>query len=472
MRESKYDVIIIGSGLGGLACGNYLAKSGMKVAIFERNDKAGGCCSSFSRGAFTFDSGAHIVSGLGENGILRKVIKDLNMAGKLKFTRPKIYDKVIFPKFSFTLGSDIKQTISQVQNLFPKESKKIESFFNFIEKINFMKVYPYLKKRSFVELLYEYFSDRQLIKVFLSLAGYLGTEPRLLSSFGAIDFFREVIFDGGYYPYGSMQRISDAFADNFKQMGGDIFFSSPVNKIILKDSSAKGVILANKRRLYSSIVVSNADARQTFINLVGKSHLPCRFMSDLLRMLPTVSAFCVFLGLNKRLSSIGMKMNLSYMYDIKDDIRKAPENGYLIMFSSSLIDRSLSGPDKDTLNIMKLLPFRGREFWNKNKEAIAQKHIDRAEELLPGLSRSIIFRDIATPFTYYRHTQNYAGAIGGWALTPSQTGNFRLNQVTPVTNLYLAGHWTRPGLGLTASVRSGALAAERILRNLKKEAQI
>ena len=80
-----YDAVIIGSGISGLVCGNYLAKAGMKVLIAEQHHKPGGYCTSFTRRGFTFDAAAHSFGGYRENGILRKVFQDFSL--DKKYTR-------------------------------------------------------------------------------------------------------------------------------------------------------------------------------------------------------------------------------------------------------------------------------------------------------------------------------------------------------------------------------------------------
>ncbi|MGA1839990.1 MAG: FAD-dependent oxidoreductase [bacterium] len=83
----KYDVIIIGAGIGGLVCDNYLAKSGLKVLIIEQHHKVGGYCSSFRRGPFIFDAGVHELTHCGEKGVLGKIIRELNIDNKIDFRR-------------------------------------------------------------------------------------------------------------------------------------------------------------------------------------------------------------------------------------------------------------------------------------------------------------------------------------------------------------------------------------------------
>ncbi|MCX7794534.1 MAG: FAD-dependent oxidoreductase, partial [Thermodesulfovibrionales bacterium] len=94
MSDSKYDAIIIGAGIGGLVCGCYLAKAGMKVLICEQHSKPGGYCTSFKRHGFTFDAAAHAIGGF-VNGYMKKIFQDLQLTIELKKTDPS--DIIILP---------------------------------------------------------------------------------------------------------------------------------------------------------------------------------------------------------------------------------------------------------------------------------------------------------------------------------------------------------------------------------------
>ena len=79
-----YDVAIIGAGIGGLVCGCYLAKAGMKVLIAEQHHKPGGYCTSFTRKGFTFDAAAHSFGSYRKEGNMYKVIQELDLMGRIK----------------------------------------------------------------------------------------------------------------------------------------------------------------------------------------------------------------------------------------------------------------------------------------------------------------------------------------------------------------------------------------------------
>jgi len=465
ITSNKFDAIIIGSGIGGLTCGNYLAKAGLKVAIFEQHYKPGGCCSSFTRKGFTFDSGVHSLGDLGKKGNFSKIIRELGIEKKIRFIRKNPAEKIIFPSFNFTLGSNIDETKAQLQNIFPDEARNIDSFFNFVKNSDFKKLYQYLRNKTFKNVIDTFFVNASLKKIFYSLIGPIGTVPLLrVSALSAVVFCKQWIFGGGYYPYGGMQNLSDVFAKNFESSGGKIYLNAKVNRVIIKNKKAAGIILQDNSKFFANFIISNADSRQTFFDLVGKSNLPERFTRALFKMQPTMSCFAVYLGLNRKLMHLGMVSNICYLYKIEEyNLKQRKHNGYLSLFSSSLHDSSLAPINGDTLILARLVPYRSEKYWKENKLKIADGYIKKAEQLLPGLSRHIIVKEIATPCTYYKYTLNYKGAIGGWATLINQDARLRLGQITPVNGLYLVGHWTQPGEGINNVALSGATIAKKIL---------
>lgn len=452
-----------------MICGNYLAKAGRKVAIFEQHSRVGGCCSSFSRSGFVFDAGVHSLGDLGPDGVFRKIIRQLGLEQRIKFIRPHHFERIVFPEFTFTLGSDAGLLMNQLKKLFPKEEKNIDAFFVFINENNSPKLYACWLHKTFKHVLDYFFRDANLKKIFYCLVGPQATAPFKFSAINAIVFFKQWILDGGYYPCGGMQRFSDTLADRFRESGGQIYCSVPVSQIIVRGAKARGVRLAQGGQYAAAIVVSNADARQTLLQLVGKEYLPTGYLKILLKLVPTDSCFSVFLALDTKLKLLGMESGIWYMRKIHKSCsaKMAKSNDYLLLFSSSLRDPSLAPKSKDALNLSRFFPYGTKQYWKENKEKIADKFIKTAEELLPGLSKHILFREIATPETYGKYTLNYRGAIAGWAVLASQDIDVRLNSVTPISNLFLSGHWTRSGGGVDNVAKSGAYVAQKILLSLR-----
>ncbi len=99
-----YDAVIIGAGISGLVCGCYLAKAGLKVLIAEQHYKPGGYCTSFKRQNFTFDAAPHCFGSYREGGVMRKILKDLEVDKKLTIIRPDPSDILITPDYKILSG--------------------------------------------------------------------------------------------------------------------------------------------------------------------------------------------------------------------------------------------------------------------------------------------------------------------------------------------------------------------------------
>src|SRR5574341_1519039 len=160
-NNDKYDAVIIGAGMGGLVCGCYLAKAGMKVLIAEQHHKPGGYCTSFKRQGFTFDAAAHSLGALRQGGIVRTVFNDLGLDKRVKITRYDPSDIVISPDYKISFWADLNKTIDNFQQTFPKEIANIKNFFSLLlnpAPVSFARI----RSWTFKNLLDKYFTDEKL----------------------------------------------------------------------------------------------------------------------------------------------------------------------------------------------------------------------------------------------------------------------------------------------------------------------
>jgi len=100
-----YDAIIIGSGLGGLSCGAYLAKNGWKVLVLEKHSLPGGYATSFKRGGFTFDAALHMINGVGKGQNTYKFLEWCGVGDKIEFLKLKYFMRFIFQDLDIRLPS-------------------------------------------------------------------------------------------------------------------------------------------------------------------------------------------------------------------------------------------------------------------------------------------------------------------------------------------------------------------------------
>ncbi|HEX9058936.1 MAG TPA: NAD(P)/FAD-dependent oxidoreductase [Clostridia bacterium] len=468
--ENNYDAVIIGAGIGGLICGNYLAQNGMKTLIVEQHFQPGGCCTSFKRKGFTFDAGGHFVGGLRENGSMRKILEGLDIDCNKIFTKLDPADFLIFPDFSVKICGDENIILDQITELFPHQAGAAKKFFEEINSFNYTKSYLY-KDMTFMDVLNRYFEDEKLKAVFDILVMYIGLVSNKVSAVAAIILFREFILDGGYYPKGGMQSLADTLAEKFQGFGGELLLSSKAEKITLSGKKCSGIVLEDGREIRCKYVISNIDAHKTFVEMVGKEHISEELLAKLNQLELSVSHFVVYLGINSKASDkLMQRCNTWYIpgYDIRKIYNEMLEdplksNGFVHAAFPSFYDNELSPKGCESIFLTVLAPFKTLEFWKEAKEKLASVLIGRAENIMEGLSESIVLKEYSTPQTILRYTGNSDGANYGWSMIPSQSGRLRLKQETEIDGLYLAGHWTQPGCGIATVAQSGFSAARMVL---------
>ncbi|HTF99760.1 MAG TPA: NAD(P)/FAD-dependent oxidoreductase [Nitrospirota bacterium] len=465
--KDNYDSIIIGAGLAGLVCGSYLAKAGMKVLLIERHDKPGGYFTSFKRKGFLFDAAAHSFGNYREGGLVRSIFSDLDINSLIAIRRADPSDIFITPDFTVAFKNDTAATITALADIFPDEKSNLKSFFDFLTAANHIELVK-LKKKTFKSLLQSYFHDSKLINTLgLPVLGNGGLPPSLMHAFNGTKVFTESMIDGGYYPEGGVQNLSNALVQIIRQNGGSILYKKEVRHIMVQNCSACGVRLNNNEYFLATHVISACDSVQTVTRFLDKAEAGKTMQILLEQLTPSLSFLILYIGIDQPFYGLPPRgVNTWYLphYDL-DEIYKQIQTGDLSKAGMYMIRVS---PDSKTILAYANAPFISTTFWKHEKKKIAEDFLHRIETLIPNLRKHILFFDAATPATLYRYTLNYKGAAYGWASTQSQMFIPELKRFPIAKNCYLAGHWTSLGSGLPSAFYSGYEVAQRILRKNKK----
>ena len=278
-------------------------------------------------------------------------------------------------------------------------------------------------------------------------------------------------------PHG-VEALPRLFLKHYKGHGGEIMLNTLVEKIIINDGRAAGVQIEGGEQFSARHVVSNGDANLTFRSLVGESSLPERFMRRLKQNDLSGPTFTVYLGVDLDLARMGFDGALIHYYPRLDErLWEEGEtdefdvgNGKIAIRTNSVNNPSLAPEGAGSINISTFVPYEffkeGEAIhprYEEKKEDITRKIVDLAERVVPGLSSHTIVQDASTPLTYERYTINTHGASMGWYLSAKEISSIR-TQETPISNLYLAGHWTFPGGGIPMVIISGINAARLVLK--------
>jgi len=478
--ENEYDVIIVGSGIGGLTCGALLSNRGYKVLVLEQHYQVGGYCSSFKRKGFVFNTGVEDVSGLWGNGPINYLFKELGLKEDDLFVRNTT--RFVFNGKDIDLPPDLEGLVRLFLEMFPDERESIPAFFSEAQRayvecyedaetygtplppelivkvfgeaklLNYPKERPHFYDwtgKTYQQKINEYFKDKGLKALLCALLDYIGTRPEETPASTALTACVSYYLYGGYFPKGGAQRLADSLRQFIEGKGGKVLTRHGVNKILVKGGVVVGVETGDNV-FESPIVVSNANAKTTFLELVGEEHLDKAFVEYIKGLGMSPSCFVVFLGVDIDLSRYPIHiMNLDDGYDIhihsNADPSLAPDNNACIM---------IIGP-ADYHDF----PERGTEEYLQRRKEFAQTLIHKAEGVIPDLSEHIIVQDAATPKTFERYTSMPEGALYSF---DQSAGTKRPYFKTPIEGLYLAGASTFPGGGIEAVVISGIICANDI----------
>jgi prolycopene isomerase len=315
---------------------------------------------------------------------------------------------------------------------------------------------------------------------------YYGLPPSKLAGFYYALPTLGYLDAGGFYPRGRSQKISNAFVQFIQKRGGKVLLNKPVAEILMKGQTAIGVKTEDGKTYSGRVVISNANAYDTFHTLMKPPPALAEYLARMDRYSVSLSSFQVFLGLKKDLiREVGIKDTEIFYetgYDpeasYQNSLNAKVENGG---FALMLYDNVYAGYSPKGKNTLVILVLQGYDHWqpyevgyfnshktpyHAEKRRIADILIDKVEKtLLPGLRKVIEVEEIGTPLTNVRYTGNYRGAIYGWDQTLDNSGPQRLPHVTPIKNFYLAGAWTQPGHGYGGVIGSGLQCFGEIMKN-------
>ena len=476
--KDNYDVIVIGAGIGGLSAGALLARRGYSVAVFEAQPVAGGYCTSFRRKGHTFDSCLDAISGCGERGWLRRILRELEVENEAEFVRLDPLRVDNFAGDMIEVPGEYGAFREKLFELAPQEKEGAAGLLKVMEEIyrTAMVTHPevlyndkrLLKKtesalskyrgRTYKDLLDDFIKDGRARAVMSDRSAFMGLPPSKVSAVAMATMFMTFAIGGGYRIKDGAQRLTDAFVTALRLHGGELFYRSRVEQILSENGRAAGV-KTDGRIIRAKSVVSAVDVNKTFSMAGMETKKPA--------LRPSVSFFMVYLAVDGVIDlphSMGCYPGCDIettFEDISTDIVSPGASMEVINYSG--ISPSMAPDRKSTVMLMAKAAYDYKAPWYTCKKETADRMIERAECIVPTLKGRISYSEAATPFTLERYTGNFAGAAFGWE---QGLENQRTSVKTPMPGLYLAGHWTYPGGGIESVAASGLVAAEAAVSNL------
>ena len=491
----EYDIVVIGSGMGGLVCADILSREGYKVCVVEKNKQLGGCLQTFSRRKIIFDSGVHYIGGLCEGHNLYQIFKYLGLMDRLKLERIDVdaFDKIIMEndekEYAFAQGYD--RFIASLVKDFPAEEEGIKKYCDKIREVcsrfplyNLRSGGSYTEKESVLNMDAEEFiasctKDLKLRAVLggnnILYAGQGGKTPFYVHALILNHYIESSwkCIDGG-------SQISKLLAENIRKAGGEIIRNAEVVSIRVENEKATHVLLKNGAVIAGRHFISNLHPVQT-IAMTDSPMLKPAYRNRIKSLENTISSFTVNLIFKKDRFPY---FSHNYYYHREGHLWKmekyTEENwplGYAFFLSAGRGKQKFAesasiiaymrfdemAPWADTFNTASYPENRGDDYAAFKKRK-AEKLLDCLEEKFPGIKECIDCYYVATPLSYRDYIGTTDGSMYGVAKNVNDVLKTFISARTRIPNLYLTGQNLNLH-GILGATMSGLVTCITLLGN-------
>ena len=448
----RYDVVIIGAGMSGLAAGIRLSYYGKNVCILEKHYRVGGLNSFYSRDGHKFDVGLHAMTNYVPKGTkltpLPKLLRQLKLKTEDFALCQQLMSVIKFPGKTLRFNNDLNFFIQEVGENFPAQADNFQKLVKNISEYDALALDA--KPLSAREVMSSIISDPLLIDMLFCPLMFYGNAQENDMEFGQfVIMFNSIFCEGFARPQDGVRHILNILVKQYEEHGGELRLKGGVKSIQVANGRVESILLDNGEVLGTDNVISSAGYVETMRLL--SDYDPAGFKYDVGRL-----SFIEFIMvLNKELAEMGYNTTITF-YNNSDKFNyRKPDK--LVDISSGVIccpnnfqfERPLS---EAMIRVTNMANF---DLWNKldkeeykaQKAAWLEATLREVVKLVPDFRDSIVYTDIFTPKTIYKYTGHLNGAVYG---TPNKIKTGR----THLENLFICG--TDQGfLGIVGAMLSG-----------------
>jgi len=468
--KKTYDILVIGSGLGGLVSALILAKEGLKVCVLEKNNQYGGNLQTFSRDKVIFDTGVHYLGGLSEGQNLYQFFSYLGIMDELQLRKmgQDGYDKITFgeDEIEYPHAQGYENFVEQLSIYFPEERENLQNYceeiqrvcskfprYNLVGKDNYNEEILHLNTKRFIESLT---ANKRLQAVLLGsnflYAGDSENVPFYVHALTVNSYIQSA-----YKCVHGGSQISKLLIRRLREYGAEIHKHAEVSEFIFNEENIlSGIKTSSGKEYFAKKFISNIEIRST-INLLGKERLKKSFFNRIMSWEPVSSCFSVYLVLKPR-EIPDFNYNL-YHFSNEEKVWNAysyqkefwPET-YMLSSTESKHDSgfaesltAISYMDfeevkawQNTFNTVAEESERGKAY-EKLKLEKAEKMIDALEKKIPDLRKSIKKIYTSSPLSYRDYIGSFNGNMYGYRKSSENPLKTMVSPRTKIDNLFLTG---------------------------------
>lgn len=467
MGES-FDVVIIGSGLGGLLCGAILGKNGFKVVVLEKNPQIGGCLQSYTRDGALFETGVHYIGGLEKGQTLYKIFSYLGLMERIRIKRfeDEGFDVIKFGDSDkeYVYAQTYEKFIDTLAQSFPDEREGIEDYCRSIKELCAKFPLYNLRNGDFMDKMDMLdMNAREMINSFVKdpllqnvLAGnnclYAGTGEK--SPFYIHALILNSYIESAWRCEGGGSQIANALADVITETGGNVIRRTEVTRILVNEGVVTKVITKDKREFSGKQFISDLHPAVT-IALTQSDVFRKAYVKRITNLENTISVF--ILNVVFRDGTFPYINKNVYYYSKADNVwngtdyqkKNWPEN-YALFVTKGEDGYAHSASVVCYMNYSEFEPWaasRNTVFqpgergpgYNELKEEKASKIFDLIESQYPGFRASVESYHTLSPLTYRDYTGTPSGSLYGIQRDSREPLKTFVPARTKIPNLLLTG---------------------------------
>ncbi len=486
----EHPIIIVGGGLGGLAAAIRLAACGRRVVLLEKNERIGGKLNIVSEDGYTFDTGPSLLT---MPWVLRALFDSAGarMEDALELVPVEPTCRYRWPDGTrFDAFQSLPLLLQAIGQLEQRDVAGFLRFLTYAERIYQAVAGPFLLHpfdglrdlitpallrdtwkidplRTVDQAVRSFFHSPYLRQVFNRYATYNGSSPyQAPATFNLIAYVE--FAEGGWYLRGGMYTLARALEQLARRLGVEIHTSCPVERVLVRDGVACGVMLDDGEKLDASTVIVNADPRYAYQALLpDQRHTAAR----LARLEPSCSGFILLLGIDRTYADLAHH-NIFFSADYQREFtaifgkRVPAPDPTVYLCATSLSDTAHAPPGHTNLFVLVNAPALDKRVnWSREAAGYRDTVIRKLERMgLDNLDKHIAYERIIAPDDLQARYNAADGAIYGLASNTPWTAFLRPPlRARDLRRLYFVGGGTHPGGGIPLVLLSGQAVAERVL---------
>lgn len=473
----KYDVIVVGAGVGGLAAACKLAKEGVKTLLLEKHNIPGGALTSFRRGRFEIESGVHYVAHFGTKEKPQTVYKILDEFGVAEHIDPRPLHQIVILRREgqedIYLPNNYDDAVKHLKETYPEEIAGIDKYFEVINGVmkDYLNLfhfdydypnpldhmdpeatpekYPYFHKYAYMPTL-EFMAEtgiknRDLFFLLTIMSNHSGP-PQFNTVIDLADWMYYILQCAPVKLPGGFQQVSSLMAEKVEEFGGEVIYNQEMTEIIVENGAVAGVRTSDGKEYRAPVVMYNGSPLRVFRSMVKPGDVPAGIVGEIMSEMKGYYDFdrvglCTYFCLDCPPEEVGITKAVQFCQGAGSNYRSLYQ-----VDCTEAMGGVFHKPDRCNVTFFTYSSYRDwiscppEEYHKKKMEAEAAA-VAEANRLFPGFSDHIEEVDVFTPVTIGRYLGHPGGSFAGfrvynrdYLLNPMQINN-------RLPGLYFVGGW-------------------------------